>query len=140
LASERIVTKRVPLGVPAAKTRRRLERLEEKPPPPPPPGQAQRQRRWLEVFRRWISLVRSAEPLVSDDEGDRVAPALAQLADDWRGPYARWLGDLADGRCRLPQLTPAAMKALLLAWLSDEVDFACVCTSCGLEYPHRRRR
>src|SRR5262249_56755425 len=120
---------------------RRLERLEEKlPPPPPPPGQAERleerHRRWREVFRRWISLVRSAEPLISDEEADRVAQALAQLADDWRGPYARWLGDLEEGRCRLPELTPEAMKALLLAWLSDAVDFACVCTGCGLEYPH----
>jgi hypothetical protein len=123
------------------KTRRRLERLEEKfpPLPPPPPGQAERERRRREVLSRWVRLTRSAlELLVCAEEGDRVARALAELADDWRGPYAHWLGDLADGRCRLPELTPEAMKALLLAWLSDEVDFACVCTGCGLEYPHHR--
>ena len=107
-------------------------------PPPPPPGLAERERRWLEVFRRWTTLARSAEPLLSDAEGDRVAQALGELRDDFRGPYARWLGDLEEGRCRLPQLKPEAMKGLLLAWLSDEVDFAFVCTGCGLEYPHHR--
>jgi hypothetical protein len=40
--------------------------------------------------------------------------------------------------CRLPELTPAAMKELLPAWLAPEADGGMVCRQCGLKYPKHK--
>jgi hypothetical protein len=40
--------------------------------------------------------------------------------------------------CRLPELTPVAMKDLLLAWLAPEADGGMVCRQCGLECPKHK--
>jgi hypothetical protein len=52
--------------------------------------------------------------------------------------YAR--RDLEDGSCRLPKLPPAAMKELLLVWLSPGGNGGVTCKACGLEYPHQNYR
>jgi hypothetical protein len=54
------------------------------------------------------------------------------------GAYSRWLDDLQDGCCRLPELTPEAGRDVLLAWLSPEVDGGRICRQCGMEYPNHR--
>jgi rubredoxin len=117
--------------------RRRIEHLERlRPPPAPDDGQGwERKRR---VLRRWVQLVDVAVPLVPDQQRGRVQEALEQLRADYGGPYRTWLIDLCDGCCRLPELAPAVMKDLLLAWLSPDADGAVVCKACGLEYPHHR--
>lgn len=48
------------------------------------------------------------------------------------------VADLCCGCCRLPLLPPAAMKGLLLAWLSPQADGGLVCRRCGLEYLRQR--
>jgi hypothetical protein len=75
-------------------------------------------------------------PLPTAEEQQRVDAAVNEWLAEGRGPYARWLGDLAYGRSRLPVLRAEAMRELLLAWLSPQVDMGCVCKQCGLEYPH----
>jgi hypothetical protein len=66
---------------------------------------------------------------------------LERWQDRQAGPYAGWFRDLARERCRLPDLTPSAMKAVLLAWLSSECDSkARLCRQCGLECPCPSRR
>jgi len=62
-----------------------------------------------------------------------------QVGSEDSGPYWRWLSDLCDGRSRLPALPPETMQALLLTWLSPEVNtYAIVCRQCGLEYPDHK--
>jgi hypothetical protein len=120
--------------------RRRVEQMERRlpaPPPEPPPDRA-RQKRLEAVLRRWEGLSEQAASLLSADERQRVEQAAGELVEDFGGPFAVWLRDLRDGCCRLPPLTPEAMKALLLAWLSPEADGGMVCRRCGLEYPRHR--
>jgi hypothetical protein len=117
--------------------RQRLARVERLLPPAPPEDRA-RQRQWEKVFARWERLLGAAVPLLSTAERPQVEGAVAQLADAPHGPYAAWLRDLSEGRCRLPELAPAVMRELLLAWLSPQADGGMVCRRCGLEYPRHR--
>jgi hypothetical protein len=119
---------------------RRLAALEDLCPPAPPPSPEirLRQRRWEEVVDRWDLLLHSALPLLTDAEQEQVGGAVAQLGQDRTGPYRDWLQHLAEGWCRLPELSPATMKDLLLAWLSLEADGSMVCRGCGLEYPRHK--
>ena len=89
---------------------------------------------------RFCRLLGQAEDLFSPDEDAAVEQGFRPLTEGrvLEGPYGRWLGHLMEGRCRLPELNPEAMKALLLAWLSSEVEGSWVCRGCGLEYPHRK--
>jgi hypothetical protein len=91
-------------------------------------------------FDRLGELLEAALALMSEEEGQRVVDALEQFNDRQAGPFAGWFRDLAKERCRLPDLAPTAMKAVLLAWLSPECDsIARVCRQCGLEYPDHKR-
>ena len=67
-----------------------------------------------------------------------MTTAVTQFAEESGGPYRSWLRGLRDGCSRLPELPAAAMRDLLLAWLSPEVDGGLVCRGCGLEYPRHR--
>jgi hypothetical protein len=101
--------------------------------------QAEREARFGQVLDRWERLFQLALPLLDADDQRRARDAVEQLAEEFAGPYATWVRDLADGRCRLPELAAEAMRTLLLAWLSPEVDsYAGVCTACGLEVPHHK--
>lgn len=119
----------------------RLRRVQGKAPSPPPKEDKEMSRKWKALVKRWADLADDALELMSDEEKDRADPALGMLLEEGvdRGPYWRWLYDLACGWCRMPAVTPEVMKALLLAWLSPEVDGAVVCNGCGLEYPQHRR-
>jgi hypothetical protein len=90
------------------------------------------------VLARWERLLGQALPLLGPADRGRVTAAATQLEEEFGGPYRDWLRHLAEGLCRLPQLPPAAMKDLLLAWLSPEADGGMVCRQCGLEYPRHR--
>jgi hypothetical protein len=83
-------------------------------------------------------MIEQAAPLLTDEQQEQILGGMEQIGRDTTGPYNRWLNDLLEGRCRLPKLSPEACKALLLAWLSPEVDGAMVCNQCGLEYPRHR--
>jgi hypothetical protein len=119
----------------------RLARLEQRlpAPVPPPPEDKERRRRLERQAARLGDLIEAAAALMSEEECQRVGAALEQWNDRQAGPYAGWFCDLARERCRLPDLAPAAMKAVLLAWLSPECDSgARVCRPCGLEYPSHK--
>jgi hypothetical protein len=118
----------------------RLAHLERLLPPPPSerPEVLRREALWEFVLVRWERLVRRAMSLMTNAEREGVVQAAEQLLADFSGPYAFWLADLCDGRCRLPLLPPAAMKDLLLAWLSPEADGGRVCVRCGLEFPQHK--
>jgi hypothetical protein len=120
--------------------RSRVVRLERFLPPRPASAaeDLKRQRRWHQVVDRWERLLRGAEPLLSAAEQEHVDLALKALVDNCGGPCADWLRDLRDGWCRLPELSPKAMKELLLAWLSPQADGGQVCCRCGLEYPRHQ--
>jgi hypothetical protein len=117
---------------------RRLERLERLC-PPPPPDRRQNMEGWHRALRRWIQRLCEALLLAAEDDQERIRAALRPLRESFQGPYAAWLRDLRQGRCRMPELTPAVMKDLLLTWLSPEADGGMVCRACGLEYPQHRR-
>jgi hypothetical protein len=120
------------------KLKRRLERLEEAV-PPPSPGDELRHQRWVEVVERFLRQAEQASALLSQDEQPPVEQALAELVEGggYGGPYAAWLRDLEDGWCRLPELPPAAMKELLLAWLAPGVHGGVTCRECGVGWPHQ---
>jgi hypothetical protein len=122
------------------KLQRRLARLEQIWPAPPPPskGDLARKKRWENVAERWCGLLGKAHKLLNNSEREQVEVALKQILDGFQGPYGNWLINLREGRCRLPEIAPTAMKALLLAWLSPEVDCGMVCCECGLEYPQHK--
>jgi hypothetical protein len=119
---------------------RRLARLERAlpAPPVPRPRDERRHRRWLQVARRCDSLLDAAWPLLAEEEQDRVTVALTLMTEDRAGPYAEWMRHLAKGWCRLPELSADAMKSLLLAWLSPDVEGSMVCRVCGLELPRHK--
>jgi hypothetical protein len=76
---------------------------------------------------------------MSESERQQFNEALDAYQNGTRGPLDRWLDDLHAGRCRLPKLSPAMMKELVLAWLHPLVGQPMVCNQCGLEYPRLRR-
>jgi hypothetical protein len=97
------------------------------------------QRRWAAIVERWLRLAEAAMPLLTDADQQRVVQALTQHVEDRHGAFADWFRDLSEGRCRLPELAPEVMQALLLAWLSPAADGGLVCRGCGLEYPRHRQ-
>jgi hypothetical protein len=117
--------------------KRRLAKLERQLPLPSPVPEDKERGQWLEqTGARLQRLVEAAGELMSAEECAQVQQALGQWFEDQGGPYAPWFRDLVAGNCRLPEVGPGAMKALLLAWLSPECDgFARVCRQSGLEYP-----
>jgi hypothetical protein len=74
--------------------------------------------------------------LLTKAEWEQVDQAMEQLTEEWSGPYSTWLQHLGLGWRRLPELSPAVMKDLLLAWLSPAAKEGMVCRHCGLEYPY----
>jgi hypothetical protein len=122
------------------KWQRRLARLEQIWPAPPPPSKEdlQRQKRWISVVQRLGRLLGQADKLMTGLERKRVGLALDHIVNGFSGPFANWFTNLRDGSCRLPELTPSAMKDLLLAWISPEADRGMVCRQCGLEYPKHK--
>src|SRR5262249_45267699 len=127
-------------GKPAMRMRQRVARLERlRPPPPPPqPDELLRQRRWGEITGRLSKTILDALPLMTLDQQEQVVKAFEQLANSLEGPLSTWDLHLARGWCRLPELTPEASKAVLLAWLEPDVDGGQICRQCGMEYPRRR--
>jgi hypothetical protein len=119
------------------KLKSRLDHLEQR--LPPPPEDRADQRRWRPISRRFGKLPQSAWSLMSAEERQRFEQAMDAAPDVAKGPLGRWLLDLRDGRCRLPALSPPAMRDLLLGWLHPEVGQPMVCNGCGLEYPRRKR-
>jgi hypothetical protein len=121
--------------------RSRVDRVERqlRAPPALAPRDRQLVRRRRAVARRLSDLVRGATALMGESEGRRVNDALESYLSGTRAPLDRWLDDLHAGHCRLPALTPAVMKELLLAWLHRLVGQPMVCDQCGLEYPRLRR-
>jgi len=115
--------------------RRRLDRLEVK--VPPPLVDLGRQR-YEDIVARWDGLFTAAEPLLTDDEQDRVLIALIESLTQHTGPFAMLFWHLREGCCRLPELAPQAMKALLVAAVSPEADGWRVCNHCGLAYPQHK--
>jgi hypothetical protein len=102
------------------------------------PDDPLREKRLQFVSQRMDRLVARAEELMSAAEREQVRLASEQLRDNFDGPYGDWLSHLREGMCRLPDVSPAAMKDLLLAWLKPEADRGMVCNQCGLEYPQHR--
>ncbi len=106
-------------------------------PLPPPPDPA-REKRAKQVTDRVMRLCGAAVALMDPGEVKQVEAAMTALDTDG-GPYRRWLDELFEGRWRLPEVSPAVMKALLLTRLSPECDdYDWVCLGCGLCYPQRR--
>jgi hypothetical protein len=118
----------------------RLAGLERRCPPPaaPPRADRARPRRWEGVLDRFERLLGQALSLRHGPDQERVVAAVGQLVPGLGGPYGGWLRGLRDGWSRLPQLPPAVMRDLLLAWLSPEADGGLVCRSCSLEYPRHK--
>jgi hypothetical protein len=125
---------------PFAALRRRLDRLEQKLLPAPPPLSPAEARRLRRDEARLDKLLQAVQPLLDPAEAAQVREALDLWDRDARGPFSTWFRDLTEGRSTLPSLTPEAMKAVLLAWLSPERDnLARVCRQCGLEYPDHKK-
>jgi hypothetical protein len=124
-----------------ASLKRRLERVERAVGPllslaAPDP---RRNRRIAQVIRRFADLTAEALPLMSREDAERVKSAIQAFAETQDGPYRRWFAHLFEGACRLPNLTPEAMKAVLLVWFSPECDnLEWVCLTCGLAWPKHR--
>jgi hypothetical protein len=121
--------------------RNRVERLELRLPAPksPTPEQLQERRLWRRVARRFKSLLNQAESLLNEAEHAAVAAALELFLSEGTGPLRGWLHDLRHGLCRLPELTPEAMRSLLLAFLNPGRGDSRVCNLCGLESPRPGR-
>jgi hypothetical protein len=119
------------------KVRARLARLERLSPPPPPRTleERQEQRRWKKIADRLMRLLAQAVPLLNEAEQQQIVNALTEWLDERSGPFARWLRNLQEGWCRLPELNPLTTKVLLLSWFHPEIDCGTVCNLCGLEYP-----
>src|SRR4051794_9477023 len=116
--------------------RTRLERLERILPPPRPPTRedVRRGRRWKEIERRLLLLVREAERLLTEAENERWSALEKDDNDDGSAPFDGWLRDLQLGRSRLPELTPSVMKAVIMSWFHPDLDsFSSVCNRCGLQ-------
>jgi hypothetical protein len=119
--------------------RKRLAKLDVILPQAPTVDVQERQKRRRQVVRRLVRLCEQACELMIEGEQISVAEGFRQWAEAERGPYAWWFRDLFQGRCRLPELAPATMKELLVAWLSPDCDHMTrVCRGCGLLYPHPR--
>jgi hypothetical protein len=123
------------------RVRQRLVRLERKfpAPPPPRPEDLARVQRWQQIAQRLMKMLEQALPLLDEGQQAQVMEGMAKFFDERDGPYKSWLQHVVDGWCRLPEVSPEAGQALLLAWLSPEVDGGTVCKHCGLEYPHHRK-
>jgi hypothetical protein len=120
------------------KLQRRLARLEERVPPPDPEKEL-RQKRWSKIVARFFQQMEQATTLLTPDEERRVEQALKETADGelLDGSIGIWLRDLQSGWCRLPKLSAAVMKDLVLVWSTVGVTGGVTCKCCGLEYPHR---
>jgi hypothetical protein len=119
--------------------RARLAALEQRfPVPRSSVADVERLKRLGQVDERLIFLLDEADKLLGEEGRTVVQEALRQWQEERAGPYRMWFADLGDGFCRLPQLPAAAMKELLLAWLSPQCDGGLVCWHCGLEYPRHR--
>jgi hypothetical protein len=118
--------------------RSKLERLERQLPPPPPPSpeDRRRQRRWARITRRFFDLVEQAAPLMNEVEQQQIGDALEACFEKLDGPLRPWVRNLQFGRCRLPELTPEVMKAVLFSWFHPDIENEMTCNHCGLAYPH----
>jgi hypothetical protein len=114
--------------------RTRVDRLERRMPPPPPDRREER-RRWSEIARRFMRQTANAFAISTEAEQTQVAEALKEFVAQRGGPMRQWMRNLQEGHCRLPELTPEAMKAALLSWFRPDLDCGKVCNRCGLEYP-----
>jgi hypothetical protein len=118
--------------------RTRVAKLERQLPKPPPQDK-QRKKQLRHLDRRLTQLCEKASQLMTTEEATKIHEALREWSESSQGPYANWFGELLNGRCRLPELDPAPMRDLLMAWLSPNCDsLSCVCRQCGLMYPHHR--
>ena len=119
--------------------RKRLAKLDVLLPQAPTVDVKERQIRCRQVVRRLARLCEQACELMTEGEQIKVAEGFRQWVEAEQGPYAWWFRELFQGHCRLPELAPATMKELLVAWLSPDCDsMTRVCRGCGLLYPQPR--
>ena len=116
--------------------RKRLARLDLLLPQAPTIDIEERQKRRRQVVSRLFRLCEQACELMTEKEQIKMAEGIKQWAEAGQGPYRWWFGELFRGHCRLPELAPATMKELLVAWLSPDCDpMTKGCRGCGLLYP-----
>jgi hypothetical protein len=110
---------------------RRLARLEQQL-PAPSPGHLL----WERINASFFAKVDKALKLMTEEELDHAHQGVVLTSEDGqvRTFFDRWLDDLSAGHSRLPKLTAAVLKDLLVAWLSPDVT-PVTCQRCGLEYP-----
>jgi hypothetical protein len=96
---------------------------------------------------RFCRQLEQAAALLSPEEEQVVEKAMASLLHDdgsdghrLDSAYGCWLRNLEHGWSRMPKLSAAAMKELVVAWSSPGVSGAVVCKNCGVEYPHLNYR
>jgi hypothetical protein len=88
----------------------------------------------------WNDMLHSAAPAITNNEEvDRIAVAVRDESS--RSPYTRWVEALCSGYCRLPEMSPAVAREMLLAFLEPATwDYLSgldemVCDGCGMLLP-----
>jgi hypothetical protein len=111
--------------------RGRLDRLDKLIPPLPEPSKEQRSAEGLAAML--FEAIETAS--LTDEEAAKVSASLRAEVD--RGPYAEWFRALREGWCRIPEVTPAAMRAVMLAYADQPTSNspALVCNGCGMFLP-----
>jgi hypothetical protein len=114
--------------------RARVEKLDKIIPPLPVPKPEDRAAEDL------VDLLFDAMKAVqfTDEEEARVDASFAE-PDKHRNPYRVWVRALREGWCRLPEVTPAIMREIMLAFAVpptwDHCAMALVCNACGMLLP-----
>jgi hypothetical protein len=116
--------------------RSRLARLEKATPPLPVVDRnEQSAKRMIDLF--WD--IACATPL-TEEEGCRIQAALDETNQTFqRCPYMLWFRALREGWCRLPEMSPAIARDVLLAFIHPAHVYAysaaMVCNECGMLVP-----
>ena len=101
------------------------------------------------LHHRMDRLIAAAWPLMTDDDQDRLAVALAELeaeeaaefyTEDGGGPLYSWALSLRQGNSRLPEMCGEVMRDVLRTRLHAAPDSRehtdHVCDDCGLSRPY----
>lgn len=70
---------------------------------------------------------------LTDEEADRVLPIVQ--AEDYRNPLVAWAEAIRKGRCRVPEISPAVIGEIMLAYAALSRPEAMVCNACGMLLP-----
>ena len=115
--------------------RNRIEQLDKIVPPLPEPKPEVRASAALVDLL--LDAIDAAASEFSDDEAARVNAAMAE-PDDYRNPYVARIRTLRKGDCRIPEVTPAIMRDVMLGFAEPRGDrqlAAMVCNECGMFLP-----